>query len=348
MHMRTITLIPPAVQRVPTRILIQAGLRLRMADAVGAGADRVAVLYDRGVERIAKEVLSGLPGALAIPVASGDASKSLKELERVAKIMLAGGCTRQSVLVNVGGGMITDLGGLVAGVFMRGIACVHVPTSMLGMVDASIGGKNGVNLDGTKNILGVIAHPEAVCIDVELLKDLPGPVLAEGLVEVIKIAAIADEAFLAWLEKNIAGVCAKDLSACEECVARAVELKAKIVEQDERDELVRLHLNYGHTVGHALEADAKYALSHGKAVSMGMVAESRMTGGHGLQRIERLLKDIGMPTELPAGADPAALWELMLRDKKNVAGSVRVAVPKTLGSAEVRAIGRTDFDALFS
>lgn len=346
--MRTITLIPPALQRVPTRILIEAGLRNRIGDViVGMNPDRIAVLFDEGVASIAKEVGAGLPGCLMIAVKSGDASKSLAEVERITKLMLEGGCTRQTVVVNVGGGMITDLGGLVAGVFMRGVPCVHVPTSMLGMVDASIGGKNGVNLGSTKNILGVITHPSAVAIDPELLSGLPATVLAEGLVEVIKIAAIADEEFLAWLEKHVGRVMDKDLAACTDCVAKAVELKARIVEQDERDDLVRLHLNYGHTVGHALEANAKFTLSHGKAVSMGMIAESRMTGGHGIQRIEKLLKAVGMPTELPADVSSDALWELMRRDKKNTGGQVRAAVPKTLGSAEVRSLNRADFDRLF-
>ncbi len=318
-----------------------------MQDAIGLlHPDRIVVLYDKGVAHIAKEVQAGLRDSIGIAVESGDASKSLKEVERITTLMLEAGCTRQTVVVNVGGGMITDLGGLIAGVFMRGVSCIHVPTSMLAMVDASIGGKNGVNLGSTKNIIGVIAHPSAVAIDVELLSDLPEAVLAEGLVEVVKIAAIADEEFFAWLEKNIAKVLAKDLVACEECVAKAVGLKARIVEQDERDEQVRLNLNFGHTVGHAVEAHAKFAMSHGRAVSIGMIAELRMTKMRGIGRIEQLLKDIAMPTELP-DFPPDALWELMRRDKKNVAGSVRVAVPQTLGSAEIRTIQRSDFDTLF-
>jgi 3-dehydroquinate synthase len=347
--MRTILLTPPANKRAATRILLGAGLRKSIEGLIhDLRADRVAVLYDESVEHIAREVQQGLPGSVAIGVRSGDASKSLAEVERIATAMLQAGCTRQSVLVNVGGGMATDLGGLVAGVFMRGIPCVHVPTTTLAMVDAAIGGKNGVNLGATKNILGVIAHPTAVIIDTELLKSLPATVLAEGLVEVVKIAAIADAQFFSWLEQHIAKVIAKDLAACEECIANAVALKARIVEQDERDELVRLHLNYGHTVGHAVEANSHFALSHGKAVSIGMVAESRMTGGHGLQRIEALLKKIDMPTELPKDVPSAVLWELMQHDKKNVGGQVRVAVPSALGSAEVRTITLADFASLFS
>lgn len=347
--MRTILLTPPAIQRTATHILIGAGLRKNIVALLGdLRADRIVVLYDQGVAGIAKEVQAGLPGCIPIGVQSGDASKSLVEVERIASAMLQAGCTRQSVLVNVGGGMITDVGGLVAGVFMRGIRCVHVPTTTLGMVDAAIGGKNGVNLGATKNMLGVIAHPAAVVIDTELIKGLPATVLAEGLVEVIKIAAIADGSFFSWLEQHITKVIAKDLAACEECIANAVALKARIVEQDERDELVRLHLNYGHTVGHAVEANSRFALSHGKAVSMGMVAESRMTGGHGLERIEALLKAVGMPTELPKDVPSDVLWELMQHDKKNVGGKVRVAVPSTLGSAEVRTIIPADFASLFS
>ncbi|HRH93951.1 MAG TPA: iron-containing alcohol dehydrogenase, partial [Candidatus Peribacteria bacterium] len=202
--MRTVNLVPPALQRVPTRILFGAGLRHQIKDVIGLlNPDRTVVLYDKGVAHIAKEVQAGLLDSIGIEVHSGDGSKSLKEVERITTLMLEGGCSRQTVVVNVGGGMITDLGGFVAGVFMRGVPCIHVPTSTLGMVDASIGGKNGVNLGSTKNIIGVIAHPAAVVIDVELLKDLPPAVLAEGLVEVIKIAAIADESFLAWLEQNI-------------------------------------------------------------------------------------------------------------------------------------------------
>lgn len=347
--MRTILLTPPAGKRTATRILIGAGLRKASVSLLeNLRPDRVVVLYDESIEHVAREVQQALPGSSAIGVRSGDASKSLTEVERITTAMLQAGCTRQSVLVNVGGGMITDLGGLIAGIFMRGIACVHVPTTTLAMVDAAIGGKNGVNLGATKNMLGVIAHPAAVVIDTELLKALPAMVLAEGLVEVIKIAAIADAAFFSWLEHNIAKVIAKDLAACEECIANAVALKARIVEQDERDELVRLHLNYGHTVGHAVEANSRFALSHGKAVSIGMVAESRMTGRHGLERIEALLKHVGMPTELPKDVPSTVLWELMQHDKKNIGGQVRVAVPNRLGSADVRSITLADFTSLFS
>ncbi len=344
----TLTLTPPARERKPTKIVIGESLIDDLASALKTESfDRVVLLYDKGIEAIAQRIQKSLPSCISIPVPPGDASKSLQEVERITALMLDAGCTRNTLLICSGGGMLTDLGGFVAGVFMRGIACVLVPTSLLAVCDAAIGGKTAVNAGGRKNMIGTLSHPESVMIDLELLKKLPQAQFSEGLVEVIKIAAMVDAPFFSWLEENIGEVMKRTSTELSECVSRAIEAKVRIVEQDEHDRDTRLLLNFGHTIGHAVEALSRYKLSHGAAVSIGMIAEMKTLQSKDLKRVSDLLQAIAMPLSILDSMSADALWAVMLSDKKNENGAVRCAVPISIGEGAVKTLTGEQFLTLF-
>lgn len=349
--MHTLTLTPQAHPLTPTRILIGSGAMNSFSDFHQTGdIERVVVLFDEGVKKIAQTIAESITGSVSIGVKSGDASKSLVEADRIVTEMLDAGCLKKTLLIAVGGGMLTDLSGFVASIFMRGIPCVLVPTTSLGMIDAAIGGKTAVNAGSRKNMIGTITQPLAVLADIDLLLTLPEKQLKEGVVEAVKIAAIADEELFSWFESSLHNVLARDPAALTECVARSVAVKIKIVEEDTRDTDRRLLLNFGHTVGHAVEALSKFSLSHGEAVAIGMVAEMQMSGFADSARVLALLEQLHMPTELPAAmkSKKEALWNVMLTDKKNVGGEVRMAVPDRIGSGSVHVITDKAFTSLFA
>lgn len=307
--------------------------------------DTCIVLYDKNIENVAEAISRSLGKCPMIAVPSGEQSKSLTQVSRIMEDMLLKGATRNSVLINVGGGMLTDLGGFIASVFMRGMRFVHVATSLLGMADASIGGKTGVDLGSMKNMIGTFAHPEAVIIDIDVLSSLPDEQLAEGLVEVVKMAAMVDSEFLGWLEENLHKVLDRDEQALTVCIQNAVRMKVEVVQKDEKDTGHRLWLNFGHTVGHAIEALSHFSVSHGKAVSIGMVCEMEMFNTKDKERVVALLEQLDMPTAIPLEYRTAELWEVMQNDKKVLGSDVRVAAPKSIGSGDVRTITFDEFKA---
>jgi 3-dehydroquinate synthase len=345
--MPTITLRPSTASPVPYPILIEEGSIAQLSSLLdGLRPDLIAILHDEGVTPIAQQIRKLLPRSLLLSVPSGEGSKSLATIERLAAAMLKKGLTRRSVLINVGGGMLTDLGGFLASIYMRGIRYINIPTTMLGMVDAGVGGKTGIDLGSVKNILGTIAHPSAIVIDPQFLATLPEPALAEGLVEAVKMAAILDEKTFAWYEAHLPDVLKRDPHALQEAIMTAVQLKADTVMQDERDDGKRLFLNFGHTIGHAVEAWSEFTIPHGQAVSIGMVAEMALAKTNGADRITRLLEAMNMPTTMPADAPSNILWKLMQSDKKNAAGQVRMAVPVSIGKGEMHPIREEDFRRL--
>lgn len=339
--METITLQPQAMKSATYPIIIGEGSLGSFSQFVDIhDFDSVAILYDQSIGRIAEDLQRQLKMAHAIRISCGEQSKSLQEVERIAAILLEHGMTRQSLLINVGGGMVTDLGGFIASVYMRGIPFINVPTTLLGMVDASVGGKTGVNLKATKNVIGNFHHPKAVIIDVETLHSLPDEHFREGFVEVIKIAAMADAEFFGKLEQSISKILSGDTTALCSCIADAVRLKAKIVSTDERDENDRLLLNFGHTVGHALEALSNYQLSHGKAISIGMAKEMMFAGTKDAPRVIALLEKIGMPTEVPDHLTMNDLLTIMEKDKKILDRKIRFAAPREIGVGAVMILPR--------
>lgn len=278
-----------------------------------------------------------------LEVPDGEEFKNLHEVGALYERLLPLGLDRRSPIVALGGGVIGDLAGFVAATFMRGLPLLQVPTSLVGQVDSSVGGKVGVNLPQAKNMVGAFYQPNLVVSDVALLRTLPPREFRAGLAEVVKYGVIADKAFFEWLEANIRAI----VSGEEQCVIEAVKtscrIKADVVERDERDEGIRAALNFGHTVGHALEVATGYSeLSHGEAVAIGMVAAARISFQMGLcsqevpNRLERLLKQIGLATELPI--EPKNIVNAIGYDKKVRKSLTYFVLTKDLGTVTVAPI----------
>jgi 3-dehydroquinate synthase len=280
--------------------------------------------------------------AIAI-VPAGESSKSLEQAARLYDDLVDRGADRHTVVVAVGGGVVGDLAGFVSATFARGLALVMVPTTLLAQVDSAIGGKVAVNHPRAKNIIGAFHQPVLTWIDIQTLQTLPDREMRCGLAEVVKYGVIKDPGLFASLEQSAGCLLARDLAALRSIVFRSCELKAAVVAEDEREESgQRAVLNFGHTVGHAIEAVAGYdgPYQHGEAVAAGMVAECRLAERLGwikaevTHRVARLLEQLGLPTETPA-LDPAMLLHAMRRDKKNRGGKLRFVLPRAIGSVEL-------------
>jgi len=295
-------------------------------------ADLLMVLCDEGIAPLAGRVQELLPEAFFVPIPSGEASKSFSQVERIIEELVLCHASTQSVLINVGGGMVTDLGGFTASVFARGIRCVHVPTNLLGMADASIGGKTYVNVGKVKNMVGTLWYPSIVLTDTSFLQELPQHQLEEGLVEVLKVAALTNAEFFGWMEEHVDQCLARDPEVLEVCVQNAVQAKVDVLEQGAKDGHSSFLLNFGHTVGHAIEALSHFSLSHAEAVSIGMLIEMTVAGSEIRDRIAALLMRLSMPIDIPPGMQVRDIWEVILSDK-NVRsdGDVRIAVPQSIG-----------------
>lgn len=269
----------------------------------------------------------------------GEATKSLADASSLFDILMEISADRRTLIVAVGGGVIGDLAGFVAATFARGIPLLMVPTTLLAMVDSSVGGKVGVNHPRAKNMIGAFHQPIGVFIDVATLNTLPEREFRSGLAEVVKYGVILDADFFQYLEQNTDTILRRDPDAIQKVVLRSCELKARIVEQDEREETdIRAKLNYGHTFAHAFETAGGYgAWLHGEAVAAGMVCASRLAERRGLiakdvtERQVRLLQAFSLPTA------PLKEWAIdnmirtMYRDKKAVAGRMRFILPTKLG-----------------
>jgi len=273
---------------------------------------------------------------------AGETSKSLRQANRLFEKLPALHVDRQSFVIALGGGVVGDLAGFVAAAYLRGLALIQMPTSLLAQVDSSVGGKTGVNLPQGKNLVGSFYQPRLVLADTETLKTLPERELRSGFAEVIKDGAIRDAEFFAWLERERANVLSLEPAAVAHVVRRCCELKAEIVSADERESGIRAFLNFGHTIGHAMEALSDYVgLLHGEAIAMGMCCAAHLSVKRaGLApaeagRIEQLLKASGLPTRLGDKYDIDDLFEAMRLDKKSRNGKVWFVLLKRLGEAVV-------------
>ncbi|MBA3312698.1 MAG: 3-dehydroquinate synthase [Planctomycetota bacterium] len=275
---------------------------------------------------------------------AGEVSKSFETLATIYDALVALRADRQAVVVAVGGGVIGDAAGFAAATYNRGLPFVQIPTSLLAMVDSSVGGKVGVNHPQGKNLIGAFHQPLGVLIDPSVLSTLPDRDYRGGLAEVIKYGVILDADFFTFLEENIDAIGRRDPAVLATIIARSCRLKADVVEQDEFERSgLRAVLNYGHTFGHAFEALAGYGtLSHGEAVAIGMHCASRLAERRGLvdsdftQRQQKLITALGLPTSLPTGVEfpTANVLARMRLDKKNAGGKLRFILPVRLG--EVR------------
>ncbi|NNJ27780.1 3-dehydroquinate synthase [Alienimonas chondri] len=307
------------------------------------------VVTDEHLQTVATPMADALRGvgvtAKVHVVAAGERSKSLESMHGIFEALLDLKADRRACLVAVGGGVVGDLTGYAAASYMRGIALVQVPTSLLAMVDSSVGGKTGVNLPRGKNLVGAFHQPAGVLIDPDVLATLPDREYHGGLAEVVKYGVISDAEFFAWLEKHAEAILAREAGVLVPLIARCCELKAAVVAADEFETTgVRATLNYGHTFAHAFENLAGYGvLSHGEAVSVGMTCAARLAVARGMieqavfDRQTALLQRFQLPIELPAAVDASAdaVLAAMRSDKKNVAGALRLVLPVRLGEVRI-------------
>lgn len=289
-------------------------------------------------------VTAGLDGLsfshLDLP--DGERYKTLEQTASVFEALAALGASRDACIVALGGGVVGDLAGFAAACWMRGIDFLQMPTTLLAMVDSSVGGKTGVNLPAGKNLVGAFHQPRAVIADTDTLDTLPVREFRAGLAEVVKYGALGDAAFLAWLEDHADALLGREPACLAEAIARCCAHKAAIVARDETERGERALLNLGHTFGHALERACGYGvLLHGEAVAIGMCQAATLSARLGRApdadgaRLARLLKQLGLPTVPPDGLDPKALLAHMRLDKKNLGGRLRLILWRGIGHAEV-------------
>jgi 3-dehydroquinate synthase len=307
---------------------------------------RAAVVTQSAVASHAARVADSLRGAgfepIVLLVPEGEESKSLREAERLWDAFLAHGLDRSSPVVAVGGGVVGDLAGFAGAAFMRGLPVIQVPTTLLAQVDASVGGKVAVNHPRGKNLIGAFHQPRLVLIDPEALRTLPEREYRSGLAEVVKTGAALNADLFAALESGLDQLRRRDATLLGDVVATCCTEKARIVERDEREETgLRMVLNYGHTVGHALEALSGYRRwLHGEAVAIGLTAAGRIaarigwTDARTAERQEALLRGVGLPTRF-SGLDPRALVDALRHDKKARDGRVPFVLLRSVGQADV-------------
>jgi 3-dehydroquinate synthase len=304
------------------------------------GADRMVLLADAGVAEPAAQLAEEL-GAPILSVPGGEALKTWAAVEERAQELLEVGATRKTLLISMGGGATTDFGAFLAAVYMRGMRSALIPTTLLAMADAALGGKNGVDLGIHKNLLGAIRQPDLVVCDMARLTTLDDAAIAEGLVEVVKKAAMLDAEIFEALEGDLDALIARDPAAILAAVDAAVAMKLGVVQADAREADHRMLLNFGHTVGHALESLSGFALPHGTAVALGMEVECRMIESEITARLSALCERLPLRGARPE-ASAEEIWALMQRDKKSSAGQVRIAAPRRLGQGEVFEVQRGD------
>jgi 3-dehydroquinate synthase len=326
------------------RVTIGAGLRQELGMLVAAAApahhyavvtdDEVAAHYaDAAVASLGRHGRTSLHRMPA-----GESHKTRATWARLTDELLAAGCGRDTTVVALGGGVVGDVAGFVAATYMRGVPVVQCPTSLLAMIDASVGGKTGVDTVAGKNLVGAFHPPAAVLVDVETLRTLPAAHRRAGLAEAIKHGIVTDAEYFARVESLIPALLEGDAGATLELVARSVEIKAAIVRGDPRESGLRRTLNFGHTLGHAIEQASGYVLLHGEAVAVGMVLEARLAERIGVaergtaQRTERAVRSAGLPVVRPAALSPASILEATRHDKKSRGGAVAYALPARIGA----------------
>lgn len=361
----TPTPVSPAVivthERGEYPVYIEPGLLARLPELARAhlGERRTALVSDDTVARLYREFLDGSNpawrttertcsdpvadgwGALTFP--AGEASKTRATWARLTDDLLTLGFGRDAALIALGGGVTGDLAGFVAATYLRGVPFLQVPTTLLAMLDASVGGKVGVDTAAGKNLVGAFHPPMAVVADPLTLRTLDERTYRSGLAEAVKHGLIADEGHLAWIEASAADLLARDLDRVTLLVRRSVEIKTVIVEADEQEAGMRALLNAGHTVAHALEQATGYAMPHGEAVAIGLAVEAAIGEAIGATesgtraRIASVLARLGLPAALPAGFDPETLFPAFSRDKKSrgqVPGFAFIESPGRAGSAQ--------------
>lgn len=324
-------------------ILIGARCIKKIIPLINQRYARIAVITDSNVARhhlspILQLLQSYAPEYTILP--AGERSKNITSVQRLWHFFLSKKLDRHSAVINLGGGVIGDVGGFAASTFMRGIDFFQIPTTLLAQVDASIGGKTGINFAETKNMVGTFAHPRAVIIDTAMLGTLPSREFNAGYAEILKHGLIADRSYFTKASSKFPS--ATDTESLARLIADSLRIKSTIVTRDARETGVRKILNFGHTIGHALESASlagNKPLLHGEAVSIGMAAETHLSYALGLlssndtHSIIKAFKAAGLPTRIPAKFSSKKLLEDMRRDKKNKSGALRFTLLSGIGKA---------------
>ncbi|HXU12996.1 MAG TPA: 3-dehydroquinate synthase [Candidatus Binatia bacterium] len=325
-------------------VRIGRGLQPRLTVALRKRplGQRYVIITDAHLHRQGESLLGafrrrGLSADL-ISFPAGEGSKSRRVRDEIEDGIIRLGAGRDTALVALGGGVVGDLAGFVAATFKRGIPCVQIPTTLVGMVDSAIGGKTGINHPAGKNLIGAFHQPAAVYIDVDHLKTLPARHYISGLAEVIKYGVIADRALFSSLETHLDRILKREPDVMARVIEACCRIKARVVSADPRESNRRKILNFGHTIGHAIETLSGFRVAHGEAVSIGMVAEARLAVRAGIlataasARIQALCERAGLPTAIPHGFTPARILEVARHDKKNRHGRIAYSLPARIGS----------------
>ncbi|MBZ5495112.1 MAG: 3-dehydroquinate synthase [Acidobacteriia bacterium] len=327
---------------VGANILSGAG---RVLLRLGFDTPPVVVTNPRVLRLHGNALLSSLEGAFGpvpvIRIGDGERFKNHDTLAKIYEGLFRARADRRSWVVAFGGGVVGDVAGFAAATFMRGIPYVGVPTTLLAQVDSSVGGKVGINVARGKNLIGAFHQPSAVLSDIAVLRTLPARELAAGLYEIVKCGAIRSEPLLGYLEKKLSALLACEPSSLARAVMGAVRIKAEVVAGDEREAHTRMILNFGHTLGHALEAATAYRrFKHGEAVAWGMIATAELsaaTGGFRAEEAQRLIRLIRRIERLPSlqGISAQRVWAALQRDKKSRGGKIRMILLPQLGRSAV-------------
>ena len=305
---------------------------------------RVAAIGDAAALRHHGDRLrAALPAETPVlEVPSGEASKTRAEKARLEDELLSRRLGRDTVLVGFGGGVVTDLAGFLAATYLRGVPFVAVPTTLLAAVDASVGGKTGINTPHGKNLIGAIRQPAAVFADLRFLETLPEPEFLNGVAEALKMAATSDPELFSGMEEGAGALRDREPGALTRLIAAAVRIKAAVVSADERESGLREVLNFGHTIGHGLEHATGYRLAHGAAVAVGMIAESRMARRAGClepaaeDRLHALIDSVGLSARAPDGVERGRVLAALRSDKKARGGEPRFVVLEDIGRVRDR------------
>ncbi len=311
-----------------------------------------AVVSNPAVARLYGEVVTQSLNAAGVRtelvlVPAGERYKTLGTVSRIYDALLAMRLDRGGAVVALGGGVVGDMAGFAAATYMRGVDFYQVPTTLLAQVDASVGGKTGVDLPQGKNLVGAFHQPRAVLIDTLTLKTLPVRELRSGLAEVIKHGIIYDQGFYHYVAREARALLARDEHALRESVKRSVEIKRDVVETDERESGLRAILNYGHTIGHAIEVLSGYGkYRHGEASSIGMVTEAVLAEGEGIAergvaaQVAEALRSLRLPVAMDSSLNTDDVVRAVERDKKVLGGEIRVALPARIGECRVVGVSR--------
>ena len=310
-------------------------------------SEKVLVITDTNVRR---HYQKDFPSCEVIEIGTGEVIKNLDTVRKICQRLMDMEADRSSFIVGIGGGVVCDIAGFVASIYLRGVRFGFVSTTLLSQVDASVGGKNGVNLGGYKNMMGVFNQPEFVICDMDLLKTLPERELLSGLAEIIKHAAIGDPKLFSYLEENYEKALKLDPQVIEKLVSDSIDIKSSIVNWDEKEKGARRKLNFGHTFGHAIEKTA--GISHGEAVSVGMVIASELSKKKGYlspeetEKIVTLLKKLKLPYRIQI--DHSGVLDALKKDKKRNGSSIHFVLLRAIGEAVVERISIKELAAAMS